>query len=257
MNKKLDLNIKIDKILGCDKVLWAKFHKETEIKTLSSNIKKWSKEWLEINFKAYPRLEKIDLGAAVKFKGELSNAILNRRSKRDFNNYKISKKELSNLLYFSVGIVNQKITNWNSTCRGYPSAGARYPLETYAAIINSSDLSQGLYHYNVKLHSLELLLKDNLKKVLFGCAGQKWIEKSSVIIFLTSVVGRSMIKYGDRAYRHSLLEAGHAGQNFYLVSSIIGLKCCAIGGFLDKEVNQLLDIDPRTEVALYILAVGK
>lgn len=114
-----------------------------------------------------------------------------------------------------------------------------------------------MYHYNVKLHCLELLLKGNIGKVLSVYINQQWVKKSSMIFFITSVVGRSGIKYGDRAYRHCLLEAGHIGQNFYLVSDAIGLKCCAIGGFLDQEINKLFDIDPNVEVALYILAIGK
>jgi len=55
-------------------------------------------------------------------------------------------------------------SNWDETKRFYPSAGARYPLEIYPIIFSSSDLEQGIYHYNSRDHSLELILEGNYKK---------------------------------------------------------------------------------------------
>lgn len=37
----------------------------------------------------------------------------------------------------------------------------------------------------------------------------------------------------------------------------MGLDSCPLGGFLDKEVNNLLDVDLQKEVALYMIAIGK
>ena len=39
----------------------------------------------------------------------------------------------------------------------YPSVGAKYPLEVYLAIF-ISNIPSGIYHYNVKGYTLELLL---------------------------------------------------------------------------------------------------
>ena len=41
--------------------------------------------------------------------------------------------------------------------RFYPSGGARYPLEVYLLIQRVDSLTTGLYHYNVKENSLEIL----------------------------------------------------------------------------------------------------
>ena len=64
------------------------------------------------------------------------------------------------------------------------------------------------------------------------------------------------MKYGDRGYRHVLAEAGHLAQNLYLISSALGLSCCAMGGYYDEEINNLLDIDGVGESIVYILAIG-
>ena len=64
-------------------------------------------------------------------------------------------------------------------------------------------------------------------------------------------------KYRERTYRYALLEAGHVGQNLYLTATALGLGACAVGAFLDDELNGLLGLDGEQEAALYIIAVGK
>jgi len=142
--------------------------------------------------------------------------------------------------------------------RAYPSAGARYPLEVYPIILNCDGIKKGLYHYSVKENYLELLLEENLSKLLIKTTGgEKWIESTAVVFIITGVLDRTRIKYGERGYRYSLIEAGHLGQNICLLATEVGLGSCPIGGFIDYEVNKLLDISLQKEVALYLIAVGK
>jgi SagB-type dehydrogenase family enzyme len=54
-----------------------------------------------------------------------------------------------------------------------------------------------------------------------------------------------------------LLEAGHIGQNLYLAATSMGLGACAVGAFLDDELNDLLDVDGKEEAALYLMSVGR
>ncbi|HEY68776.1 MAG TPA: SagB/ThcOx family dehydrogenase, partial [Thermoflexia bacterium] len=61
----------------------------------------------------------------------------------------------------------------------------------------------------------------------------------------------------ERAYRYVLLEAGHIGQNLYLAATSMGLGACAVGAFLDDDLNDLLGLDGKDEAALYIISVGK
>lgn len=46
------------------------------------------------------------------------------------------------------------------------------------------------------------------------------------------------------------------GQNFYLVSTALGLGCCAIGGYIDKRINKLLDVDGIEESTVALYAIG-
>ena len=61
---------------------------------------------------------------------------------------------------------------------------------------------------------------------------------------------RNRIKYYDRGYRFSLLEAGHLGQNICLLAEKRKLGSCPLGGYIDSEVDKLLDIQNTKEVTL-------
>jgi SagB-type dehydrogenase family enzyme len=82
------------------------------------------------------------------------------------------------------------------------------------------------------------------------------VEKAGAVFVLTGVFGRSKIKYGERAYRFVLLEAGHAMQNICLTGTVLGLGACPVGGFIDDDINDLLNVDGVEEAALYAVTIG-
>ena len=73
---------------------------------------------------------------------------------------------------------------------------------------------------------------------------------------MTAMFWRSRFKYGARAYRFTLLEAGHVAQNFLLAVAALGLAAVPIGGFYDREVDSLLGVDGLYESSLYLLPLG-
>ena len=95
------------------------------------------------------------------------------------------------------------------------------------------------------------------KKQLRNLVNRPWIEKAGCLIVLTAVFKRNSIKYGDRGYRHIISEAGHIGQNFYLLASALGMGICGIGGYVDDTINKFLDIDGVDESVVYLLAAGE
>lgn len=85
---------------------------------------------------------------------------------------------------------------------------------------------------------------------------QDFLGDANVVLFLTVIFQRMRFKYQDRTYRYGLIEAGHLGQNAYLAATSMGLGACAIGAFLDDDMNRMLGVDGRTEAAVYMLSVG-
>ena len=60
----------------------------------------------------------------------------------------------------------------------------------------------------------------------------------------------------QRGYRYVWLDAGHLGQNLYLVATALGLGPVGVGGFFDAELSRLLDLQAGEE-ALYLVGVGR
>ncbi len=61
---------------------------------------------------------------------------------------------------------------------------------------------------------------------------------------------------GERGCRFALLEAGHIAQNILLATTALDLGAVAVGGFIDDEVNEILDIDGVDEFSIYLIAIG-
>jgi len=204
-------------------------------------------------YKVYPRFKKVNLPVeSLDNRKEFENLLLKRRSARVFNDEGISVSDLSRLLLFSAGVfkTNQRVK------RTYPSAGARYPLEIYPIVFKSSDLKQGIYHYNVKDHCLEMCRSGDFFPDLKKIINQELMENSALALIITAIFHRTTMKYGDRGYRFVLLDAGHLAQNIYLQATSLELGCCAIGGFLDHELDELLGLDGLYESSIYIIIIG-
>lgn len=235
------------------------FIQETKIKSFPKKRKSTNNMmpyiYDKIHFKTYPRFKSIKFNN-INSISEFEKILLKRSSDRTFNKKPLSLKELEKILYFSSGISRIIKNNLNNSRRPYPSAGARYPLEIYPVILKLKGVNPGVYHYNVKSNSLEMLLEGKPKNI-FSYLDQKWTKKASVIILISAVFARTTIKYSSRGYRYVFLDAGHLMQNLYLISTSIGLNCCSIGGFLDDKFNEMLDINGKNESVIYIVAIGK
>jgi SagB-type dehydrogenase family enzyme len=183
------------------------------------------------------------------------DAITRRRSVRDYSGQLMTLVELSRLLYYMGGINAER---WGYKLRAAPSAGALYPIEVYLVIHRVEGLKPGLYHYAVQNHALELLRTGDLRgeTVRHGLM-QEFLGQANLVLVLTAIFQRLRWKYQERSYRYALLEAGHLGQNVYLAATSMGMGACAVGAFLDDDLNAMLGIDGQHEAAIYMLAVGK
>ena len=142
--------------------------------------------------------------------------------------------------------------------RTTPSAGGLYPIEIYPIINNVESLTEGIYHYKISQHSIELLRTGDFRKTVSdGCLGQKMAYNSAVNFIFTAMVERSKWKYLQRCYRYIYLDCGHIGQNLYLTAEALDLGVCTIGAIFDDELNKLLEIDGKYETVIYVGVVGK
>jgi SagB-type dehydrogenase family enzyme len=122
---------------------------------------------------------------------------------------------------------------------------------------NVEGMADGLHHYNVREHSLELL-KDKAQAADLHSAllTEPFIHNANLVFYLAAVFKRTQKKYGPRGYRYILLEAGHVAQNICLLATEQGLGSLCMGGFLDAKLNRLLGLSGSQEAVVYSVAVG-
>ena len=206
--------------------------------------------YTQVFYKKYPRFPSVELPDVTPC-GEFDALLEGRHSERSFADRPISLDKLSRIL-FTCRIVDRVR---DPEKRTYPSAGARFPVEIYPIAFNVDGLERGAYHYNMPRHILELLLEQDLRDHETEIVSP-YLSNTATALVLTAVLARSEIKYGNKAYPYSLIEAGHIGQNIQLACAKYDIGCCSIGGFVNDMVSGILDLT-EDEIPIYVLGMGK
>jgi SagB-type dehydrogenase family enzyme len=189
-----------------------------------------------------------------RLKGEmtLEEAILERRSTRDFRDSPLTMAEVSQILWAAQGITD------DTGLRAAPSAGALYPLDVYLVVGEQGveGLGEGVYHYLPQRHSLELSLQGDVRQTLARFSvDQTFIAEAPLSLVITAEYERTTWKYGERGVRYVHMEAGHVGQNVYLQAEALGLGTVTVGAFQDEKIAQALNLPPSYR-PLYVMPIG-
>lgn len=191
-------------------------------------------------------------------KNDIFQCILERRSNRTYLDEPITLEQLSYLLLMTQGIKEIRGDNYVGV-RTVPSAGGRHPYETYLVVLNVKELKKGVYRYLPLEHKL-LFIKDEKdldEKLVEGLNKQRFAADAAVTFIWACIPYRTEWRYGNRAYKISLLDAGHIGQALYLACETIGLGTCAIAAYNQKLIDDLIGIDGEDEYSVYMSPVGK
>jgi SagB-type dehydrogenase family enzyme len=182
----------------------------------------------------------------------LAEALRLRASTREFAPQPIGLGHLGAVLHAGFG----GVAGGDGFRRFAPSAGGFYPLQAYVLVRDVTDLEPGLHHYAVG--GLERMFARRLSATLLTWlfVGQPFAATAAAVVVTVGAPAATLGKYGDRGYRHALLEAGHAAQNMNLAAAAMGVGCCNLGGFRDRELARLLDLDGEDRFPVYALALG-
>lgn len=189
----------------------------------------------------------------------LEEAIVSRRSHRNYHDKALTPEEISQVLWAAYGITKVR-TDRDYLRGGYrtaPSAGARYPLDVYILIGKVKGVEPGVYKYISAGHKIVRTIEEDRREALSVAAlNQEMIHEAPVALFYTAIYSRCTDKYGARGReRYVCMDLGHSAQNVYLQVEAMGLGTCAIGAFNDETVVELLEL-PEDEEPLYIMPVG-
>ena len=202
---------------------------------------------------------KIDLGSpdSIGAMG-VREAIGKRRSRRDYSESPLTRDELSFLLWATQGVTHAG-DEGEQKFRAAPSAGGRYPLETYLAVNHVDGIASGLYRYLPGEHRLLVLGEEADPGVALeeACYRQAMVGEAAVVFIWTAVPYRTEWKYAYISHKMIALEAGHICQNLYLAAESIGAGACALLSYHQPTLDRFLGVDGEDEFVIYLACVGR
>lgn len=165
----------------------------------------------------------------------LMQALSERKSGREFSPEKLPVKVLGNLLWAAWGV------NRPDGHRTAPSASNRQEIEIY---VTTAD---GAYLYDAKNHSLQLVVKEDLR----GLTGkQPFVAQAPVnLVYVADFAKMGKSSDTDKVF-YSAANTGFIAQNVYLFCASEGLAA-VVRGLVDREpLAKALKLRPDQRITL-------
>jgi len=172
-----------------------------------------------------------------------SQAVMTRRSRRNFVSRSLGRSEFQALM--------QMI--W------MPDVGHFQPFHFVASgmIVGSCDgIDPGQYWINPFTHAIAQVQPGRFSEEMARIAlNQQWMESAGLQFFFVAPLSVIETLWGPRAYRYAMISAGRLAHRIYLGATALGLGCCGIGAFYDRDASALLRLN-HSSALLYMVAAG-
>jgi SagB-type dehydrogenase family enzyme len=210
-------------------------------------------------FKIYPKIEPLPLPRDLPQTGVAALSAISEPVLPSRADSVLGLQDLARILYFSAGITKQrKYPGGEIYFRAAACTGALYEIELYVVTCDLVGLDTGVYHFNPADVSLRLLRKGDFRRNLAqATAMEPAVAHAPATIICTGTYWRNAWKYQARTYRHFGWDNGTLLANMLAVSAASALPAEIVLGFVDGELNRLLDLDTRREVSLCLVPIGR
>lgn len=190
-------------------------------------------------------------------RADLSEVLRQRRSSYTFE--ELSHDALSSLLRWALGPGRtvSSAGDESRTLRLNPSAGGLDSIDVRLLVLRPIEgIEIGTYIFDPTTHRLNRLRKGPTIEALESCLVQpEFARRAAVVVILSGRLGPTLAKYTERHYRTLHVDAGIAAQNLYLVGTALSLSCCAVSGFYDDPISELVVL-PEDSVPLLAFTLG-
>jgi SagB-type dehydrogenase family enzyme len=165
---------------------------------------------------------------------------------------------LAQILYFSAGVTRTKqFPGGEIFFRAASCTGALYEIELYVVCGDLPGLPAGVYHFGAGDFALRLLRAGDFRGALVHAAADELaLRHAPLILVSTGTYWRNAWKYQARTYRHFGWDNGTLHANLLAMCAANRLPARVVSGFVDDDVNRLLDLDTQREVALTLVPIG-
>ncbi|MFD0357817.1 SagB/ThcOx family dehydrogenase, partial [Streptomyces sp. NPDC127110] len=194
-------------------------------------------------------------------------AVTGRTSVRTGLSGPLDAGELGTLLWGAHAVSHTSDSGTPFAHRPYPSPGGLYAAGIRLFAFGVAGLAPGAYQC---LPGRRALLRvgdapalDEFKAVSAYLAAPPGdpravvVDGVPVVLGLYVDLGRLRQRYGLRALRLGLLEAGHLAQSLLLTASALGLHAMPLGGFEDDLAHELFGLDDLDRPLQYLLPLGR
>src|SRR5579864_9218139 len=209
-------------------------------------------------FKIYPKIEPFSLPRDVPQTGVAALSAISEPVPSSRADSVPDLQDLARILYFSAGITKQRSSPGGDIYfRAAACTGALYEIELYIVTGDLPGLDAGVYHFNPADASLRCLRKGDFRGNLAqATAMEPAVAHAPTTIICTGTYWRNAWKYQARTYRHFGWDNGTLLANLLAMSTALDLSAKIVCGFVDAEVNRLLDLDTQREVGFSLVAIG-
>jgi SagB-type dehydrogenase family enzyme len=247
------------------------YHSGTKHSPLSVRMNPHFLDWdnKPLLFKIYPTLEVMRLPRDFHETGRAALDAIATPGDQALVEAVPSLETLAQLLFFSAGVVRSKKHEQGETFfRAAACTGALYEIELYVVCADlpgealpgardSVGLAAGVYHFGVAEFGLRQLRAGDFRQTLVeATGGDPAIAHAPVTIICTGTYWRNAWKYRSRTYRHFGWDNGTILANLVAMSEAAHLPARIVTAFVDSQVNELLSLDTKREVAFSLVSIG-
>ena len=247
------------------------YHSGTKHSYLSLRLHPHVLDWdnKPLLFKIYPTLEVTRLPRDFQNTGRTALSAISALSVAKNDPAIPDLEALAQILFFTAGVTKSKRHPQGETFfRAAACTGALYEIELYVICtdirskIQLSDsppaLPAGVYHFGAAEFGLRQLRAGDFRRAIVEATGDDpSITHAPVMIVCTGVYWRNAWKYRSRTYRHFGWDNGTILANCLAISTAMNLPARVAVGFVDSQVNALLDLDTKREVAFSLITLGR
>ena len=215
-------------------------------------------------FKIYPTLEVTRLPRDFRDTGVAALSAIATFSAQAQAEAIPNVETLAQLLFFCAGVIRSKKHPGGETFfRAAACTGALYEIELYIVCADlpggkdSPGLPAGVYHFGAAEFGLRQLRGGDFRQTLVDAtAGDASVAHAPVTIVCTGTYWRNAWKYHSRTYRHFGWDNGTILANLLAMSAATNLPAKIVTAFVDAQLNALLGLDTKREVAFSLIPIG-